>query len=67
MRQAQHICARCPVAEICLWTAMATEDPVYRYGVYGGLLPTQRHELARVYPPQRAVETLAVEAAWWAS
>ena len=46
---------------------MATEDPVYRYGVYGGLLPTQRHELARVYPPQRAVETLAVEAAWWAS
>jgi len=35
------------VAEICLWSAMVDEAPTpYRYGVWGGLTPAQRHRLA---------------------
>ncbi len=46
-RQAQLVCRRCPVAEICLWSAMVGEAPTpYRYGVWGGTRPRQRHELA---------------------
>ena len=46
-RQAQVLCRRCPVAEICLWSAMADEAPTpYRYGVWGGLIAPQRHRLA---------------------
>jgi hypothetical protein len=67
MRQAQHVCAGYPVAEICLWTAMAYEDPVHRCGVWGGLLPVQRHRLAAVCLPDRAGERLVLELAWWAA
>jgi hypothetical protein len=36
------------VAEICLWSAMVAEAPTpYRYGVWGGLTPAQRHRLAQ--------------------
>ena len=46
-RQAQALCRRCPVSEICLWSAMAAEAPTpYRYGVWGGLTAPQRHRLA---------------------
>ena len=46
-RRAQLLCRRCPVAEICLWSAMVDEAPTpYRYGVWGGLTPAQRHRLA---------------------
>ena len=46
-RQAQLLCRRCPVSEICLWSAMADEAPTpYRYGVWGGLTAPQRHRLA---------------------
>jgi Transcription factor WhiB len=65
MRWAQHVCARCPVAELCLWSALVVEDPVYRYGVYGGLLPHQRHQLAALCQPRRAAELLELELAWW--
>ena len=42
-RRAQLLCRRCPVAEICLWSAMVDEVPTpYRYG----LTPAQRHRLA---------------------
>ncbi len=45
--QAQRVCRRCPVAEICLWSAMVDEAPTpYRYGVWGGTRPRQRHEIA---------------------
>ena len=45
-RQAQLLCRRCPVAEICLWSAMVAEAPTpYRYGVWGGRTGPQRHEL----------------------
>jgi len=66
MRQAQNVCARCPVAELCLWSALIVEDPVYRYGVFGGLLPHQRHQLAALCPPARAAELFDVEMAFWA-
>ena len=66
MRQAQQICASCPTAELCLWTALVQEDPVYRYGVFGGLLPHQRQQLAVVCPPAHAAELLGLEVAWWA-
>ncbi|MGH9156978.1 MAG: WhiB family transcriptional regulator [Acidimicrobiales bacterium] len=46
-RQAQLLCRRCPVSEICLWSAMAAEAPTpYRYGVWGGLTAPRRHRLA---------------------
>lgn len=46
-RRAQLLCGRCPVAGICLWSAMVAEAPTpYRYGVWGGLTPAQRHRLA---------------------
>ncbi len=46
-RQAQDLCRRCPVSEICLWSAMVEEAPTpYRYGVWGGLTAPQRHRLA---------------------
>jgi hypothetical protein len=64
MRQAQHVCARCPVAEVCLWTALVHDDPLYRYGVFGGLLPHQRRQLAALCPPRRAPELMEVELAW---
>ena len=45
-RRAQLLCRLCPVAEICLGSAMVAEAPTpYRYGVWGGLTPAQRHRL----------------------
>lgn len=62
-------CRRCPVAEVCLWTAMdveATED--YRFGVYGGLGPVERARLAEDLDPDAiAVRSDAARAAWVAS
>jgi len=66
MRQAQRVCCCCPVAELCLWSALVLEDPLYRFGVFGGLLPHQRHQLAALCPPSRASELLGLELAWWA-
>jgi len=46
-RQAQAVCRGCPVAEVCLWSAMVEEGSgLYRYGVWGGCTPPQRHEIA---------------------
>ncbi len=46
-RRAQLLCRCCPVAEICLWSAMVDEAPTpYRYGVWGGLTAPDRHRLA---------------------
>ena len=45
-RRAQLLCRRCPVAEICLWSAMVAEAPTpYRYGVWGALTAPDRHRL----------------------
>ncbi len=46
-RHARAICRRCPVAEVCLWSAMVAEAATpYRYGVWGGCAPPQRHAIA---------------------
>ena len=66
LHQARHVCARCEVAEVCRWTAMAAEDPALRSGVWGALLPGQRDRLAEIYGPGQLLELLGVELAWWA-
>lgn len=45
LRQAQEICAECPVKKQCLDLAMSTEPSYARHGVFGGLNPTQRRQL----------------------
>lgn len=48
--EAAEICARCPVAQVCLDDEMAYEGKMgmdMRHGMYGGLTPAQRYELAR--------------------
>ncbi len=58
-RQAQGVCRRCGVAEICLWSAMVDEAPTpYRYGVWGGLTPPQRHALAAELAEELATDGL---------
>lgn len=50
MEEAASICrSLCSIRARCLGLAMQSEDgegPGARYGVYGGLAPAQRHELA---------------------
>ena len=43
------ICNECPVRELCLDRAMQAEGGVpgrRRYGIFGGLMPTERADLA---------------------
>jgi hypothetical protein len=43
---ARALCRRCPVAEVCLWSTMTAESTdEYRFGLAGGLGPTQRGRL----------------------
>ena len=45
------VCASCPVAEVCLWSAMAAELGVpvgHRYGIFGGTTPSQRARMDRL-------------------
>lgn len=45
--EAKALCHRCPVAEVCLWAALAGEaGEEYRYGVAGGLRPGERRAVA---------------------
>ncbi|HIW98519.1 MAG TPA: WhiB family transcriptional regulator [Candidatus Nesterenkonia stercoripullorum] len=43
----QRVCAQCPVAQRCLALAMSAERHYARYGIFGGLTPQQRRELAK--------------------
>ena len=61
---ARALCRRCPVAEVCLWSAMSAESTEeYRYGLAGGLGPMQRERLggtlSRVDIDQRLAQALA--------
>lgn len=42
--EAKAICARCPVQNICLETALRDKE---RYGVWGGLTPRERARVRR--------------------
>jgi WhiB family redox-sensing transcriptional regulator len=46
-REAKTACALCPVRAACLAYAMRTEPVSHREGIYGGLSPKERHQLAR--------------------
>lgn len=64
--QARSFCATCPVAEICLWTAMVAEiDQPYRYGVFGGLSAAQRTRLGLDVADVEAEDRLAHALAVW--
>lgn len=55
VRVAQAVCKGCPVQSECLELAMANESGAQRHGVFGGLSPRQRADLAR----RRAKEAAA--------
>lgn len=44
-REAKTVCKDCPVRADCLAFAMVVEVDTYRFGIYGGLSPTERHAL----------------------
>lgn len=48
-RPAKRICAGCPVRDLCLEDAMRVEWDAKsrRHGIFGGLLPRERHALWR--------------------
>lgn len=48
---AQRVCGRCPVWDVCLADALADEGGKTkdnRYGIRGGLTPSQRHSRHRM-------------------
>jgi WhiB family transcriptional regulator, redox-sensing transcriptional regulator len=47
MKIAKRICRECPVRLACLNYALQHETGTYRWGIYGGLTPTQRYRLSR--------------------
>ncbi|MFD4263966.1 WhiB family transcriptional regulator [Streptomyces sp. NPDC058534] len=47
---AKRICGPCPVREQCLTEGMHAEHAGSRYGIYGGLTPQERTELAGERP-----------------
>jgi len=54
VREALALCSECPVKTDCLNTAMTTENggTEQRHGIWGGLLPHERAELAsKALPP----------------
>jgi WhiB family redox-sensing transcriptional regulator len=54
---AKAVCAGCPVRELCLGDAMASEDPASRWGVTGGLSATER---TRLFDTRRREQRRAV-------
>jgi hypothetical protein len=54
---AQRICATCPVVDECLTAALAEEGgrgKDTRFGIRGGLTPSQRHALYNRHRMRRA-------------
>lgn len=45
-REARAVCTLCQVRAECLQFALDVELDSYRYGIYGGLNPRERSELA---------------------
>lgn len=46
--QAKAVCAPCPVRSACLGWALTQESDATRYGVFGGMSPTDRRRLTRL-------------------
>lgn len=54
---ARSICQQCPVARQCLDAAMESEHSAsvyYRFGMFGGLTPVERSDLAGMRPKSRS-------------
>lgn len=45
LKEARRVCVGCPVLEACLSRQMGVEEPLYRWGVVGGLSREQRSAL----------------------
>lgn len=45
--EAKRICQSCPVRQVCLEDALASESDYLRYGVRGGLTADERQQLVR--------------------
>ncbi len=48
---AKRVCAGCPVRAECLADVLAWEQPTRRFGIAGGLTPTERQRLHLAQPP----------------
>ena len=44
-RPARLVCGGCPVRAECLEAALATEQPGYEFGLWGGLTPVERRKV----------------------
>ncbi|MDA8063187.1 MAG: WhiB family transcriptional regulator [Actinomycetota bacterium] len=68
-RDALACCASCPVAEPCLFDALAHEEVAgCRFGVWGSTTAARRTRIATYLADRRlsVVELLAAEESWWA-
>lgn len=54
VREAKAVCARCPVRDECLEYALAIDE---RWGIWGGLLPSERDRLRPKKPKHDPVCT----------
>ena len=64
-RQAQSLCAGCPVQQVCLWANLPDEVADGRYGMAGGMTPGERGTLAdRLSPTVVQAALDAALAAW---
>lgn len=50
-KKAKEFCSRCPVAEICLWSAVVEKQET---GVAGGLTTAERREISKGVPRNEA-------------
>lgn len=51
-RARKSLCASCPVAEPCLWAALALESILgYHYGIWGGTSAQRRERIAEQLGP----------------
>ncbi len=53
-KKARAVCGRCPVIEVCAWTAMSGPEP---YGVWGGMSEGERRALRQLRPRTPASES----------
>lgn len=62
---AREICGFCPVRAACLVAALEREGhkkPEYRNGVWGGMTPNQRYNMARNRPLEIVTSTILAAA-----
>lgn len=65
-QEALALCGVCPVAQVCLWSAMVGEagDP-YRYGLAGGLGQARRRRLSETMSPDEVAARFELALGAW--